>query len=209
MEAARASMIMQARSVAERARMSSRQLEEVSQEGLILPVTPTSAPPAVAPPSAAAPTAFVTPSIKSMDKLAATSTIAGSIVPPLTGELSPVTIAKSPAGKNLDSTGVCPCCGDENSKLIKRIGQGIMAVLISANRDFNAHFKAIGIKFENHGSSIMTCQMCQILGSGAVKEARGKFPDVAQFKYLSSNKKPAVEANKKITCGTMTMVHYN
>ena len=60
MEAARAPMIMQARSVAERARMSSMQLEEVSQEGLILPVTPTSAPPAVAPPSAAAPTAFGT-----------------------------------------------------------------------------------------------------------------------------------------------------
>jgi hypothetical protein len=54
-------------------------------------------------------------------------------------------------------TGICPCCGGEGKKLLKRIGQGVMAVMISANRDFNALFEATGInqiyewRFVNNG----------------------------------------------------------
>ncbi len=104
-------------------------------------------------------------------------------------------------------TGLCPCCGGEGKKLIKRIGQGVMAVMISAYRDFFALLKATRIKFMNRGSSLMTCQRCQILGCNALKAAKEKYPEVREFKYSSSSHLPAIEAKKIIKCGTMTMVH--
>ena len=103
-------------------------------------------------------------------------------------------------------TGICPCCGGEGKKLVKRIGQGVMAVMISANRDFNALFEATGIKFMNGGLSIMVCRACQDKGINAIKAAKEKYPEVKEFKYSSSNKLPALMVKKKLTCGVMTMV---
>jgi len=80
-----------------------------------------------------------------------------------------------------------------------------MAVIISANRDFHAQFEAAGIKFGEGGSTIMTCNACKVLGGDALKEAK-KNPDVSEFNYSSSKKLPAIEVEKMITCGAMTMV---
>jgi hypothetical protein len=81
-------------------------------------------------------------------------------------------------------------------RLVKRIGQGVMAVMISANRDFNALFEAAGIKFVNGGLSIMTCTACRVLASNALKAAKEKYPEVREFEYSSSTFLPALEANK-------------
>ena len=51
-------------------------------------------------------------------------------------------------------TRICPCCGREG-RLVKRIDLGVFAVVVSANREFDAHLEAAGIKFVNGGSTIM------------------------------------------------------
>jgi hypothetical protein len=89
---------------------------------------------------------------------------------------------------------------------MKRIGQGVMAVIISANRDFHAQFEAAGIKIGNGGPTIMTCNACKVLGGDALKEAKEKYPEVTEFNYSSSNKVSAIEVKKILTCGAMTMV---
>ena len=52
-----------------------------------------------------------------------------------------------------------------------------MAVLISLNRDFYAHLEAAGIKYENGGSTIMTCQARKILGSAALMATKLNYPN--------------------------------
>jgi len=132
-------------------------------------------------------------------------------VEPTTDALSPSPSPSSVQHSNIVKVcviGVCPCCGDEGKKLIYRIGQGVMAVMISANRDFRAQLEAVGVAFLNGGKSIMACQKCKVLGSNAVKAAKEKYPDVSEFRFASSTKLPPIETKRKITCGAMSMVYF-
>jgi hypothetical protein len=52
----------------------------------------------------------------------------------------------------------------------------------------------------------MVCHARQDKGSNALKAAKEKYPELKEFKYSSSNKLPALEVKKKLTCGVMTMV---
>jgi len=118
---------------------------------------------------------------------------------------APFDVALSPA--SVAAIGTCPCCGCEG-KLKKRIGQGVMAVLISANRDFYAHLEAAGVKFENGGSTIMTCQAWKILGSAALMAAKLKYPQITEFTYSSSIRAVAMDIKKQLICEMASMVCY-
>ena len=92
------------------------------------------------------------------------------------------------------------------TKLTKTIGQGIVAVIICANRDFSGQLKAAGIDFKNAGSSIKACQNCYRLGLQALKQAKEMYPTSPEFDYQSAKHITPKAVNKVITCGATTTI---
>jgi hypothetical protein len=207
MESARAAVIMRARSLAESARLSlSKEIN--AKLPVVFSDVSTCAVQSVVPSTAglSPESAPIVP--PSTTGLSSAPSVSAPIVAPsaglLTAPSAPIVAASTAA--HVRVIGMRPCCGGEDRCLIKRIGQGVMAVIISANRDFHAQFEAAGIKFGDGGSTIMTCNACKVLGGDALKESKEKYPEVIEFNYSSSKKAPAIEVKKMLTCGAMTMV---
>jgi predicted RNA-binding Zn-ribbon protein involved in translation (DUF1610 family) len=100
----------------------------------------------------------------------------------------------------------CPSCG-EVKLLSKSIGQKGIAVAISANRDFCAHFESAGVKLQKNGPSFKVCTKCCKLVTAAIVMALFLFPSCFLFNNATSSSKAAVTLPNRIVCGGTSLVN--